>query len=78
MLSIHAAKQRKPRAARIGLAIAGGGPIGGMYEQDYWIYLAKLAAYVLVSLVIGLVLGKPFRSLNHKIEKSKEKSGLMI
>lgn len=52
--------------------------IGGMYEQDYWIYLAKLAAYVLVSLVIGLVLGKPFRSLNHKIEKSKEKSGLMI
>ena len=32
MLSIHAAQQRKPRAARIGLAIAGGGPIGGMYE----------------------------------------------
>lgn len=34
MLSVHAARQRaKPQdAPRIGLAIAGGGPIGGMYE----------------------------------------------
>jgi NTE family protein len=32
MLSIQIAKQRKKRAPRIGLAIAGGGPIGGMYE----------------------------------------------
>lgn len=34
MLSIHAARQRanKKDGPRIGLAIAGGGPIGGMYE----------------------------------------------
>jgi NTE family protein len=34
MLSVHAARQRKNQrdAPRIGLAIAGGGPIGGMYE----------------------------------------------
>ncbi len=36
MLSLHSARQRaRPRpdrSARIGLAIAGGGPIGGMYE----------------------------------------------
>ncbi|HEY5780535.1 MAG TPA: patatin-like phospholipase family protein, partial [Lysobacter sp.] len=36
MLSIHTARQRTPKTpgtpARIGLAVAGGGPIGGMYE----------------------------------------------
>ena len=34
MLSLHAARQphRQPDAPRIGLAIAGGGPIGAMYE----------------------------------------------
>lgn len=34
MLSVHSARQRanRKRAPRIGLAIAGGGPIGGMYE----------------------------------------------
>ncbi len=41
MLSVHAAPRAKPgrarrasseKAPRIGLAIAGGGPIGGMYE----------------------------------------------
>jgi predicted acylesterase/phospholipase RssA len=36
MLSIHTARQRTPKSpgtpARIGLAVAGGGPIGGMYE----------------------------------------------
>jgi predicted acylesterase/phospholipase RssA len=36
MLSLHSARQRprnpKDRPARVGLAIAGGGPIGGMYE----------------------------------------------
>lgn len=32
MLQIQAAPRHTPSAARIGLAIAGGGPIGGMYE----------------------------------------------
>jgi predicted acylesterase/phospholipase RssA len=35
MLSLHSARQRArktPAAPRIGLAVAGGGPIGGMYE----------------------------------------------
>nr|WP_282452931.1 patatin-like phospholipase family protein [Lysobacter sp. CAU 1642] len=32
MLQIQAARTRQPSSRRIGLAIAGGGPIGGMYE----------------------------------------------
>lgn len=32
MLSLHAARERATTPPRVGLAIAGGGPIGGMYE----------------------------------------------
>jgi NTE family protein len=32
MLTLHTASKRQKSAARVGLAIAGGGPIGGMYE----------------------------------------------
>lgn len=32
MLTLHTASRRRPSQARVGLAIAGGGPIGGMYE----------------------------------------------
>ncbi|MBE5854080.1 MAG: YhgE/Pip domain-containing protein [Lachnospiraceae bacterium] len=52
--------------------------IGGLYENAYLEYLLKLGIFVLVSLFIGLVLHKPFEKLNHMIEKSKEKTGLMI
>lgn len=52
--------------------------IGGIYEMDYWKYLGALGIYVVISLFIGLVVAIPFRKLNHIIEKSKEKSGVMI
>lgn len=52
--------------------------IGGIYQMDYWKYIAGLAIYIVISLFIGLVLSIPFRRMNDMIEKSKEKSGIMI
>lgn len=52
--------------------------IGGIYKLDYWKYIGCLSIYILISLLIGLLVAKPFRKLNHMIEKSKEKSGIMI
>ena len=52
--------------------------IGGMYGMDYWKCIGKLGIYVGVSLVIGLVVAIPFRKLNRKIEKSKERSKVMV
>lgn len=52
--------------------------IGGIYEMDYWKYLGSLFIYILISLFIGLIVAKPFRKLNHIIEESKEKTGIMI
>ena len=52
--------------------------IAGMYGVDYWINVGKLGIFFGVSLLIGLALEPPFRKLNHVIEKSKEKTGLMI
>lgn len=52
--------------------------IGGLYENSYWTYIAKLSVYLLVSLFIGLVGAIPFRKLNKIIDKNKEKSGIMI
>lgn len=52
--------------------------IAGLYENDYWTYIAKLSVYLLVSLFIGLVGAIPFRKLNKIIDKNKEKSGIMI
>ena len=51
--------------------------IGGMYKADYWKYIGILAVFVLISLFIGLVVSIPCRKLNHIIEKSKKKSGIM-
>lgn len=52
--------------------------VGGMYRWDYWKDLGVLGIYVLISLFIGLVLRIPFVRLNARIERSKERSGLMI
>ena len=52
--------------------------IGGIYQMNYWIYVGKLAIYLVVSLVIGLLIAIPFRKLNHVIEKSKENTEIMI
>jgi putative membrane protein len=52
--------------------------IGGMYRLDYWKYLGILLIYAVIAVFIGLVLRIPFVKMNHMIEKSKEKSGVMI
>ena len=52
--------------------------IAGMYRYDYIKNLAFLSIYIVVSLIIGLFLQKPFEKMNHMIERSKEKSGVML
>ena len=52
--------------------------IGGMYKNDYWKDLLHLSIYIVVAMVIGLALGRPFRSLNRKIDKSKERAEIML
>ena len=47
-------------------------------EEDYWINVGKMALFLIIALLLGLALEPPFRKLNHRIEKSKEKTGLMI
>ena len=52
--------------------------VGGMYRFDYCKDLAILLIFIAISLVIGLLLGRPFGRLNTAIEKSKKKSGLIL
>jgi putative membrane protein len=52
--------------------------VGGLYQADYWKDLRALIVYILISLFIGLIVAVPLRSLNKKIEKSKERSGIML
>lgn len=52
--------------------------VGGIYENAHLESLGKLAAFLLVSLIIGLVFSIPFRKMNEKIEASKERSKLMV
>ena len=52
--------------------------VGGMYRFDYGLNLLALGIVVLISVFIGIVVAIPFRGLLHKIEKSKEKSRVMI
>ncbi len=52
--------------------------IAGMYGVDYWINVGKMALFLIIALLLGLALEPPFRKLNHMIEKSKEKTGLML
>ena len=52
--------------------------IAGMYGVDYWINVGKMVLFLIIALLLGLALEPPFRKLNRRIEKSKEKTGLMI
>ena len=52
--------------------------VGGMYENAYFEDLRALSYFVLLSLGIGLLMYLPFRKLNALIDKSKEKTGLMV
>lgn len=52
--------------------------VGGMYGVTYISCMLSLACYLLVALLIGLLIAIPFRKLNKMIEKSKEKTNLMV
>lgn len=52
--------------------------VAGMYQNDYWIALGRLIPFAIGSLAIGLLLKKPFLGINQRIERSKEKSDLMV
>lgn len=52
--------------------------VGGLYHNYYWECIRNLLLYIPVSTFIGLVCGKPFEKLNHKIEENKEDSGVML
>ena len=47
-------------------------------EDIDWINVGKMVLFLIIALLLGLALEPPFRKLNHRIEKSKEKTGLMI
>lgn len=52
--------------------------VGGSYSWYYWKCILALFIYVLICLFIGLVVAIPCRKLNVIVNKSKEKSGIMI
>lgn len=52
--------------------------VGGTYSWYYWKCILALFIYVLICLFIGLVVAIPCRKLNAIVDKSKEKSEVMI
>lgn len=52
--------------------------VGGPYSWYYWKCILALLVYVGICLFIGLVIAKPCRKLNAIVDKSKEKSEIMI
>lgn len=52
--------------------------VGGLYHLDFLKDIGILGIYFVISLFIGLVLRKPFVKLNEMIDRSKEKSGIML
>lgn len=52
--------------------------VGETYSWYYWKCILALLVYVGICLFIGLVIAKPCRKLNAIVDKSKEKSEIMI
>lgn len=51
--------------------------IGGMYENNYFVYLMQLCIFCVAALIIGLVIRIPFIKLNHFIEKRMEDTKML-
>ena len=51
--------------------------VGGMYGMNYWIDLGKLAIFLLISLIVGLVLRKPIIKMNDAFTEKLEETKLM-
>lgn len=52
--------------------------VGGLYHLDYLKDLGILGIYIVISILIGIFLKKPFEKLISMMEESKEKSGIML
>ena len=51
--------------------------VGGMYGMNYWIDLGKLAIFLVISLIVGLVLRKPIIKLYDAFTEKLEETKLM-
>lgn len=52
--------------------------VGGMYGNAYIQYIGMLLIFAAVAVVIGLTLRRPFERMFDMIDRSKEKSGVML
>lgn len=51
--------------------------VGGFYGMDYWLDLAKLGIFMILSLILGLLLRKPVIRLNEAFSEKLEETKLM-
>ena len=51
--------------------------VGGLYGMDYWLDLAKLGIFLVLSLILGLVLRKPVIRLNNRFSEKLEETKVM-
>lgn len=51
--------------------------ISGIYEYDLLIYLLQLSIFIVVGLLIGLWIRKPFEEINHYMEERMEDTEMM-
>lgn len=51
--------------------------VAGLYEMDYVIYLLKLSIFIVLALVIGIWIRRPFDSIKRYMEKRMEDTKVM-
>lgn len=51
--------------------------IAGIYQNDYWFCMLRLAAFIVPALLLGLVLRRPVIHLNHWVEGKLESTKIM-
>lgn len=51
--------------------------VGGLYGADYWLDLTKLAIFLILSLILGLLLRKPVIRLNSAFSEKLEETKIM-
>ena len=51
--------------------------VGGLYGMDYWLDLAKLGIFLILSLILGLLLRKPVIRINAAFSEKLEETKLM-
>ena len=51
--------------------------ITGIYQNDYWLCMLRLACFIIPALLLGLILRRPVIHLNHWLEEKLESTKLM-